>query len=291
MWDNQASGRSILLNPNSGNVGIGTNLPHCPLYVYGTDGNIGQGTYWRFLAWHGLNNNNNTNDPWGACSISATGLIHTRDAFIAVNGTLGASDRRIKKNITDLDDGECLELLRQLAPKKYNYRDTTKSGSEPVYGFIAQEVRDVIPYATRLRTDYIANIYEVANVSQSNVITFTNFNTSQLEDSTSIIRIIDIDNKDHDIHLAEVIDEHTIRVEEDLSQWTKGFGDDEFVEGNQLFIYGQRVDDFCFLKKEAIWTVATSALQEVDRQLQAEKAKVTALEARLSALEAVVHQP
>ena len=43
-------------------------------------------------------------------------------------------------------------------------------------------------------------------------------------------------------------------------------------------MYGQQVDDFVFLKKDAIWTVATSALQEVDR-------KVTALEARISALE------
>ena len=40
-----------------------------------------------------------------------------------------------------------------------------------------------------------------------------------------------------------------------------------------------------FLKKEAIFTIATSALQEVDRQLQSEKAKVASLEARLSALE------
>ena len=55
--------------------------------------------------------------------------------------------------------------------------------------------------------------------------------------------------------------------------------------GSQLFIYGQRVNDFCYLKKESIWTVATSALQEVDRQLQAEKARNDALEARLLALE------
>jgi hypothetical protein len=60
------------------------------------------------------------------------------------------------------------------------------------------------------------------------------------------------------------------------------------VAGNQLFVYGQQVDDFVFLKKEAIWTVATSALQEVDRQLQAEKEKVASLEERLAALEAIV---
>ncbi len=56
--------------------------------------------------------------------------------------------------------------------------------------------------------------------------------------------------------------------------------------GNQLFVYGQQVDDFVFLKKESIFTVATSALQEVDRQLQAEKARNDTLESRIEALEA-----
>ena len=67
------------------------------------------------------------------------------------------------------------------------------------------------------------------------------------------------------------------RVNEDLTEWT---------EDDKIFVYGQQVQDFVMLQKEAIWTVATSALQEVDRQLQAEKAKVArCLEARLSALE------
>ena len=45
------------------------------------------------------------------------------------------------------------------------------------------------------------------------------------------------------------------------------------------------MDDFKILNKDYLWTIATSALQEVDRQLQAEKTKVASLEARLSALE------
>jgi ubiquinone biosynthesis protein UbiJ len=157
--------------------------------------------------------------------------------------------------------------------------------------------------------------------------------------ATTLIRTKGIDGKDHDIHLVEVVDEHTIRVEEDLSLWTgsvdaegnvitqietttltpeeyealedktgcvaniSGYqnanvvisveeyngvedttGYEEVIEnytktatiypGTQLFVYGQEVNDFVFLKKDAIWTVATSALQEVDRQLQAEKAGV-----------------
>ena len=51
-------------------------------------------------------------------------------------------------------------------------------------------------------------------------------------------------------------------------------------------MYGQQVDDFVFLQKDAIWTVATSALQEVDRQLQIEKARNDELQVRLQALEA-----
>lgn len=211
-------------------------------------------------------------------------------------------------------------------------------------GFIAQEVRETLPYATQLRKDVLPNIYELAIVSQSNVITFTNFNTSNLEsNSTTLIRTKGIDGQDHDIHLAEVIDEHSIRVEEDLTTWTgsvdetgnviteittttvtpeeydaledkSGYvanitgyqnanvvisvdeynaledttGYEEVVQdytktvttypGTKLFVYGQEVDDFVYLKKEAIWTVATSALQEVDRQLQAEKARIAALE-------------
>jgi hypothetical protein len=53
-------------------------------------------------------------------------------------------------------------------------------------------------------------------------------------------------------------------------------------------VYGEEINDFHHLNKDAIWTIATAALQEVDRQLQAEKEKVKSLEERLAALEAIV---
>ena len=53
----------------------------------------------------------------------------------------------------------------------------------------------------------------------------------------------------------------------------------EILENTQkIFIYGQKINDFNFLDKTAIFTVATAALQEVDRQLQEERQKVKALE-------------
>ena len=47
-------------------------------------------------------------------------------------------------------------------------------------------------------------------------------------------------------------------------------------------MHGQRVDDFVFLKKESIWTVATSALQEVDRIQQQHGAQLADLEAAVA---------
>ena len=71
-----------------------------------------------------------------------------------------------------------------------------------------------------------------------------------------------------------------------MSEWTGSVDETgNVVAGSQLFVYGQEVDDFIYITKDAIWTVATSALQEVDRQLQAEKTRNDELEARILALE------
>ena len=78
-------------------------------------------------------------------------------------------------------------------------------------------------------------------------------------------------------------------MEEDLTEWIGSVDETGAqIPGNQLFVHGQQVDDFVYLKKESIFTVATAALQEVDRQLQAEKARNDALERRVEELESMV---
>jgi hypothetical protein len=54
--------------------------------------------------------------------------------------------------------------------------------------------------------------------------------------------------------------------------------------GDQIFVYGQEVDDFNYLKKESIFTIATAALQEVDRQQQADKQRIATLDSQVAAL-------
>jgi len=269
-------------------VGIGiTSTQWAKLHVDGyRSSTMTSGSLSYFTHGYGLSYTSSSTWTNYATSIFATDDIISRGYILSSSGNISVSDSRIKKNIVDADDAECLEVLRQLKPKKYQYKDTIKRGEEPVWGFIAQEVRDTLPYATKLRQDFIPNIYELASVSQSNVITFTNFNTSNLEsNATTLIQTTGIDGKEHRVHLVEVIDDHTIRVEEDLSEWIGSVDETgNVVTGNQLFVHGQQVNDFVFLKKESIFTVATAALQEVDRQQQADKARIAELETQLASV-------
>ena len=77
--------------------------------------------------------------------------------------------------------------------------------------------------------------------------------------------------------MKEIIDEKSFVVDEEID------------EGGAL-LYGSAPADFARLNKSAVFTLATAALQEVDRQLQAEKAKTAALQGEVSALAARLTQ-
>jgi hypothetical protein len=282
-WTNPAANapatQKMVIN-RDGNVGINTNNPQAKLHINGGNSSFSNNprAYFSWADYGGTAGGGllRTNSgPFGGIGVYATQSFGTNNYFISHQGSLSASDERIKKEIVDVEDDSALETLRLLKPKKYKYVDEVQRGTEPVWGFIAQEVRENLPFATQLRTDCLPNIYELANVSASNVITFTNFDTSNLESNAMVLKVYDLNDTEHLVNIAEVIDGHSIRVNEDLSEWT---------EDDKIFVYGQQVDDFVFLKKEAIFTIATSALQEVDRQLQAEKVKVTTIETQLTSV-------
>ena len=88
------------------------------------------------------------------------------------------------------------------------------------------------------------------------------------------------DNKTIELVIKSIIDDKHIEIEPT----------DELETNGQLFIYGQIVDNFNTIDKNYIFTIATAALQEVDRQLQAEKRKTATLEARMLLLEARINK-
>ena len=261
-----------------GRVGIGTDSPYAKLHVNGGSGAIAVG--WRkYFRWNDPNYGGGdlagqSSYGWGTHSIYASEAIITNNYFVSAQGAISSSDERIKKDIVDVEDGKALDIIRELKPKKYRYKDEINRGVEPVWGFIAQEVNDILPEAVKIDEECLPNIYEMANVS-SNVITFTNFDTSTLESNASVLKVFDEDDNEHLLTIDKVIDEHSILVKEDRTE-------------SQLFIYGQRVNDFHRIRKETVWTVATAALQEVDRQLQTEKAELSKTKTDLQTTKSVL---
>ena len=189
------------------------------------------------------------------------------------------SDSRIKKNITDINDSSALDKIRLLEPKIYNYIDEKDRGTSNVYGFIAQEVANVLPYAVTISEGDIPNILTNSNVSvtsDSKVLELRLDTTVEglTLSNTSIINIITDKDKDLKCNVLSFSESNVITIE----------NTDEFSNVTNAFIKGEQISDFHHLNKDAIWAVSTAALQEVDRQLQAEKTKVATLETQVANL-------
>ena len=87
-----------------------------------------------------------------------------------------------------------MEKLRLLKPSYYEYIDPNKKNDDIVEGFIAQEVKEVLPYAVKLIPEYVPNIFQRGNCdvdsSGNNIITLSDYDTANLELDASEIYIL-----------------------------------------------------------------------------------------------------
>ena len=177
------------------------------------------------------------------------------------------SDERIKNNITDIDTKKSLDIIRQIQPKRYTYKDIIKKGDKPEWGFIAQQVKSLLENSTNLVSEFIPDIYELAQVSYSNIIKLDIKTTINFEINEKI-RLVKNDGKYLDTKISGVLDNYTFTIEENINQ-------------EKIFVYGREVHDLHTLNKDCIFTIATSALKEVDKELQNEKVLRQQLENRI----------
>ena len=233
-----------------------------------TDGNFDSyNCAWYLRDWEQVGSADNDKTHSGCNWKNYRVAIDAEDAILA-GSYIGASDRRIKKNIRALNDHESLDILRKLDTKSYQYIDQIKKGESEVIGFIAQDVKNAIPAAVSTRKQIIPN--EMRKISASFKKTSKDkwkmMLDKALEPGTYRFKVITLDEKSQETLDLSTTDGKTFEVEQAYKR--------------NVFLYGKEVDDFLTIDKQKIFAVAYSALQQVDKNQQTLTERVAKLEQR-----------
>jgi len=184
-----------------------------------------------------------------------------------------SSDERIKRNIQDINDDSALQKILSIQPKTYNYIDISR-GTSNIYGFIAQQIKEVIPEAVSIQKEYIPDIYDIATYS-SNIITTSNIDISNILNSSNLVKIYDDTGKEYKCKVNEILSSNSFKIDDtDLN-----------INSSNVFLYGKEINDFNALDKSYIYTLNVCATQNLYEIIQELKSTITTLENRISVLE------
>jgi hypothetical protein len=208
--------------------------------------------------------------------------LRTADNIICGKNSYALSDRRIKKDIIDINDNDALSKIMKIEPKTYNYIDTIERTSSNVYGFIAQQIREVIPEAVEIISKFIPNIYKLVFINRNKFI-LNKEDRDKLKEG-DIVKIYTLDSiEEVNIikinHIKNVIDNNSniFNINSNVFDNNSNVFDNnldtyeiiinkEFYT-NQIFIYGSYVNDFHILDKSYLYTLNICATQQIYRDI------------------------
>jgi hypothetical protein len=274
---NYTTQNNVIICGQGGNVGIGTTSPTRPLHI-ATTTTMPSSSYnllfgSKAYGWYGSSTQNWYSHSGGThrpLSIYSAGGI-----WIGSGAYFASSDRRIKTNIVDVSDNLALEMVRNIPCRYYEYKDKLIRGTEKTIGFIAQDVKEVLPMAVSLQKNIIPNeMRSLTEISWNDTTLYTD-----LSDCSGIKYRFYVGN--------DVSGNDEIRKE------VIGNSDNSFTfdtSYNNVFCYGKEVDDFHTIDKNKLYTINFSATQEIDRIQQQEITKVQSIQTDLSNANTTIQQ-
>jgi len=207
----------------------------------------------------------------------AVATIFNNGDFRTSGSQISDSDNRIKKDVEDIDVSDALRMILAVEPKTYRYiddgrngdgRDGRERGDARTYGFIAQQVKDVIPDATETMKDILPNVMKRAIRDKNRVyLDLTGYGDLQLNEDRKI-NIRFKNGGGYSFTIVEVNKEYFVIDT-----------DDKGIE--EVFVYGYEVKDFHILTKDTIYTLNVCATQELYRKIESQDKKIKELEEKL----------
>ncbi len=191
-------------------------------------------------------------------------------------GVGSISDRRIKRDIEEINDETALNMILLVQPTTYYYRDESRNkGNGKVYGFIAQQIKEVIPDAVMMTKDIIANIYKTCLIYNKREIYHSIPQDVAIDTEVRILNKEDGD-KGKCYKIKEIYEDH--------------FVIDEDIDGDECFVFGYEVKDLNTIDKSYIYTLNVCATQELHRRMEAQNVIIKSQEARIKELETKMEQ-
>jgi len=260
-------------------IGIGISDGSVPTAPLDIRNNIRTGTISIAYLQRDVNNGNPvTGQSTGVQDIS----IKTAYNILTSGAFITTSDERTKENVVSLTALTPFEILNQLEPVKYTFRDTVQKGKTEEYGFIAQKVKPLLPRAVTTNEDYVPNIMDFATFHASGSKYFITLktkstNTIEIKDYVTKIKtyasINDGSNLELLFTLVEIVDDTTFEVDATHA-----------LDISELFVYGQFVKDFHLLDKSFIIPLNTACIQTLYKTVSKQSEQIDELKTQINTL-------
>lgn len=261
-----------------GYLGIGT-TPTYPLHICASASNAPLATYYY------LDSASSSIQTWGNSVAKAFKVVADGNFWASGGGFYVSSDLRIKKEIADITPDDALSIIDNLKPSTFKYIDRVAHGDIVQHGFIAQEVKEVLPSAVSVASNsFVPSCYQKAQVQLAS------------EDSTSQIAASLLTfQTPHGL-----IEGDTIKYYTRTGEFTATVGTtteltiiiNESVEHPEdgVMVYGKKVDDFMTLEDAPILSVAVACIKAQSKKIAALEATLAQNAGTITTLEANVAQ-
>ena len=187
-------------------------------------------------------------------------------------GVLVSSDERIKTNIKVIDDNEALDKILSLETVSYNLIEDGENASKKI-GFIAQQVKKIIPDAVSESLGYTCEIMETFD------FTVVDVDVTKEKEAHHILTIdTDIleNGQSYRLVYGGYQRDYVANVEDGVTSFATN-NKWEFDEPKKIKIIGKTVDDFMRVRHEDIYNLGISGIQQLHKNNVALEAKVDAL--------------